>query len=145
MKITHLIPMTDFVLNEQNVWGGNENKYLEIGLSVIRYTNFLKQPLKLEMFVPCLGYGEPFNEFQMETLNSDDEVPELRLAYQKAKEKVLFAGFYQEYNATKTPNGGYLNTNIFNHKVEFLSGLETIQLTEFALNQIYGTSETLST
>ena len=144
MKITHLIPMTDFVLNSQTFHPYSDENLFELE-KIQRYAEFLKQPLKLEMFVPCLGYGEPFNEFQMETLNSDDEVPELRLAYQKAKEKVLFAGFYQEYNATKTPNGGYLNTNIFNHKVEFLSGLETIQLTEYALNQIYGTSETLST
>lgn len=143
MKITHLIPMTDFVLNSQTFHPYSDENLFELE-KIQRYAEFLKQPLKLEMFVPCLG-GEPFNKFQVDCLNSDDGVPELRLAYQKAKEKVLFAGFYQEYNATKTPNGGYLNTNIFNHKVEFLSGLETIQLTESALNQIYGTSETLST
>jgi len=49
------------------------------------YDSFLKQPLKLEMFVPCID-GVPFNY----SLHGNKE------DFEKAKEKVLFEGF--EFN-----------------------------------------------
>jgi|GEM_PF-4931357 len=47
----------------------------------VNYANFLNQPLKLEMFVPCVD-GEPFN-YSKHGLKEDFEI---------AKEKVLFEG-----------------------------------------------------
>ena len=49
------------------------------------YDSFLKQPLKLEMFVPCID-GVPFNY----SIHGNKE------DFEKAKEKVLFEGF--EFN-----------------------------------------------
>lgn len=148
--------MTDFVLNEQNVWGGNENKYLEIGLSVIRYTNFLKQPLKLEMFVPCDEGGNVVSD-----IITDDNYFGIHI-YEKAKEKVLFEGFeihilldddtkrLTSSNANFNPawynkeKGWYLSSGVGKMLVEDLIQYN-LELTESALNQIYGTIETLST
>ena len=42
-----LIPMTDFVL-EQHAESSNQNEFED---NCYKYANFLKQPLKLEMFI----------------------------------------------------------------------------------------------
>jgi hypothetical protein len=44
-----LISMTDFVLEQVNP-KNTDSQFCE---KIIYYANFLKQPLKLEMFVPC--------------------------------------------------------------------------------------------
>ena len=55
-KNNFLINMTDFVLNQKQSVSFNEKTFINeslISLEKIRnYANFLKQPLKLEMFVP---------------------------------------------------------------------------------------------
>ena len=48
-----LISMTDFVFEQKNFWNGNEFEFEELGKDCVKYANFLKQPLKLEMFFPC--------------------------------------------------------------------------------------------
>lgn len=83
--------MVDFVLQVVNADRPcDRGKMLdEIG----SYAEFLKQPLKLEMFVPC---DEEGNVIIIDTEHkenpkswSEDEIKQ----YSKAKEKVLFEGF----------------------------------------------------
>jgi hypothetical protein len=118
-----LISMTAFVLKK-----GEVLKYKNDIESVRNYANFLKQPLKLEMFVPCDEDGNAFNDFQLEILNSDDGVTELRKAYQQAKEKVLFE------NREEFRDWDY--TDVENSKIEDLitDGFEYV-LNENAIKQ----------
>lgn len=127
--MTKLISMTDFVSN-----------YTETGcllkeINKIRnYANFLKQPLKLEMFVPCVN-GEPFNHSKHGNVEQ----------YEKAKEKVLFEGFsfvkkLDDYCGNLfyrfEQNDEILNIN-FSHysSIEKLIELDNIELTKNALKQ----------
>ena len=48
-----LISMTDFVLEQSKKIMNCELTHLESHHQIVDYANFLKQPLKLEMFVPC--------------------------------------------------------------------------------------------
>jgi hypothetical protein len=99
-----LIPMTDFVLN-------NKNKYYnDFYREVNYYANFLKQPLKLEMFVPCNEDGEILNPEYVggkEVIydsSVQDAMMDKVLEYQKAKEKVLFEGFeWKKSNFSQKP------------------------------------------
>jgi len=84
-----LISMTDFVLSKKYTATGHEN-----------YAHFLKQPLKLWMFVPCDEDGnvleEPvhyetwlkLHEYEGSAIGFDEH-----LKYQQAKERCLFDGF----------------------------------------------------
>ena len=47
-----LISLSDYVLQ---LW--DDKLMSEIGIRAINYAKFLKQPLKLEMFVPCDDEG----------------------------------------------------------------------------------------
>ena len=87
-----LIPMTDFVNNV-----GNMENYPshEKALSwIYNYATFLKQPLKLEMFVPCDEDGNVLEEPKIEEEYVDEHTTQIFAQYQydldKAKEKVLF-------------------------------------------------------
>jgi hypothetical protein len=87
-----LIPMTDFVLEqyEQFKKDGNPQRIVTIS----RYANFLKQPLSLDMFVPCDDEGnfltEPKeNDYKDETgFVNNAYFIELH-DYSKAKERIL--------------------------------------------------------
>lgn len=100
--------MTDFVLqvvqtpniNEAICWEQTQQRLDKI----YQYSLFLKQPLKLEMFVPCDEYGnvleEPsVSEFDNFDLNEGGQVVDYERynnacdEYEKAKEQVLFEGF----------------------------------------------------
>ena len=85
-----LISMTDFVL-EQNKPG---IPYLTAIDKCINYAKFLKQPLKLEMFIPCDDKGNVL-KFDYPQNNAFDEIAQLNFEkqYQREKEKVLFEGF----------------------------------------------------
>lgn len=131
-----IISMTDFVIHSYNEFP--KEKFEE---SVIQYAKFLKQPLTLSMFVPCDEKQNPLDEPQMrEERNSFDEVDmdydaqELH-DYIKAKEKVMFKGFYKEYNAIRSSRGGYLNENIYNHTVQLLVSAD-VELTESAIKKL---------
>lgn len=100
-----LIPMTDFVfqLGKTSTFDTDQidwyNKELDKLDQIRGYANFLKQPLKLEMFVPCDDDGivlevpenyhfyekrlDP-NEFRFNVIDC--------IEYKEAKEKVLFEG-----------------------------------------------------
>ena len=87
-----LISMTDFVLE---IGKQTEVKtYAWYFLKVTKYANFLKQPLTLDMFIPCDDKG---NVLKYETeyclAKKGSERFERHVNYWKAKEKVLFEGF----------------------------------------------------
>lgn len=106
-----LLSMTDFVLqvvqipnvNEAISWEQTENRLNKI----YQYSLFLKQPLKLEMFVPCDDEGNFLNEpnkkdyvfeHHPELVGNPKEYNEDKyrddcLEWIMAKEKVLFEGF----------------------------------------------------
>lgn len=141
-----LLSMTDFI-----------DKYLHTGDAVLqirtlgRYKDFLKQPLKLEMFVPCDNDGNILEEPQMiekrlgfDEVEMDYDYAELEL-YKKAKEKVLFKGFTAKEMDGKfwyvyDNNGEFfysfplINSDLY-RKVEDLIQLD-LELTESALNQL---------
>ena len=76
--------MTDFVLKQMN-----EVMLDRTGAVCARlgnYAQFLKQPLKLGMFLPCGDMGN--------VLSDPGLIPSYELEqYRKAKERVLFSGF----------------------------------------------------
>jgi hypothetical protein len=97
-----LISMTDFVL------GNNKEPYME-GTKykdLVNYAKFLKEPLKLEMFVPCYSNGNLIEK------PNHDKVPEMdieqmkqywdewNMDYDRAKENVLFEGFNVRVQST---------------------------------------------
>jgi hypothetical protein len=133
-----LISMTDFVLH-QHAESSNQNEFED---NCFNYANFLKQEIKLEMFVPCID-NIPFSELQLEILNSDDAVPELRKVHKQAKEKVLFEGFEIATNkeGEKFILGDYTCLKISdleNGDVEDLVKYVHIKLTPNAIKRIFG-------
>jgi hypothetical protein len=102
----NLIPMIDFVLEQSEIGFeiqilSHQNKNRADRFSkLVKYANFLKQPLKLEMFIPCDEDGnileEPMNyKYWVKKSIGIPYILDLRQyeIYQKAKEKVLFEGF----------------------------------------------------
>ena len=95
MEAIYLQSMTDFVLKIDVIVKQPEDQDTDDWslscFSVIEnYANFLKQPLKLGFFVPCDENGnvlDPSDAFKS---------CEKGFVYSKAKERVLFKGFYIE-------------------------------------------------
>ena len=91
-----LISMTDFVFS-QNTQNTSARRLSEI----IGYATFLKQPLTLEMFVPCDEDGnvleKPSKDMWDKFINSEfgsfDESYTYCFHYQEAESKVIFKGF----------------------------------------------------
>jgi hypothetical protein len=116
-----LIPMTDFVLerSKQSIidltFEESIKKSIKILKEIFEYAKFLKQPLKLEMFVPC---DEDGNILEEPDCNLDIRVSEMK-EYQKAKEKVIFEGFELCPNNGNVLKKGNILINI--------SNLETIE------------------
>lgn len=141
-----LISMTSFVLQQANYT--DVSNISEKYATIWNYANFLKKPLKLEMFVPCDENGNILEKperrcsligFDEQHYDYDDE--ELRI-YSEANERVLFKGF--EY--IKTDHNFY----IFNESelirldqshfhgtvtVEYISA-KNVELTETGIKQI---------
>ena len=92
-----LISMTDFVLNinelapkeSDQFFQSWQNKKLMI---IENYANFLKEPLKLEMFIHIDDNGKIAVRPQYETARRKEYLEEEKI-YFKAKEKVFFEGF----------------------------------------------------
>lgn len=101
-----LISMTDFVLNinelvpkeSDQFFQSWQNKKLMI---IENYANFLKEPLKLEMFIHIDDNGEIAVRPQYETARRKEYIEEEKI-YFKAKEKVLFEGFEHGYKWYET-------------------------------------------
>ena len=98
-----LIPMTDFVIKQNYITTLDisqidfYDKELKTLSNIRNYAKFLKQPLKLEMFVPCDEDGNVLEEPKIEEEYVDEHTTQIFAQYQydldKAKEKVLFEGF----------------------------------------------------
>lgn len=98
-----LISMADFVLGQTNKYQvEGVSDYLEISRVILtrirNYAEFLKRPLKLEMFVPCDEEGSVLEKpVKIQYFDPTEPVPEEIeqefYEYEKAKEKVLFEGF----------------------------------------------------
>ena len=137
-----LIKMSDFVL-EKNILDEKEIK------QIINYANFLQQPLKLEMFVPCDESGNVLEEYKLtekelfaDANNQCRFISSKEAQWISAKEKVLFEDFYWEGNYTignMEDEMIYIdeefcqNMNIEKFLTTIISDLE---LTESAISQI---------
>jgi len=122
-----LISMTDFVLDLQET----ESRVKGTLDSVIKYANFLKQPLKLEMFVPSIN-NEPFNYSKHGN----------KKEFEQAKEKVLFEGFEVCNRTTKIDcvvyNEDHITLKLLKDKtIEYLIN-RNITLTPNAIKRIFG-------
>ena len=87
---------------------------------IFKYNDFLKQPLKLEMFIPCNDNGEPLEKPVKENYRDivTNKFDEYGYAvdleeYKYAKERVLFKGFYLS-------NNGKYNTAIKNNRITLI-------------------------
>lgn len=94
-----LMSMTDYVLE-------NYNKVYCEGDCIVftnkceTYANFLKQPLELWMFIPCVG-NEPF-DYSKHGLKED---------FEKAKDRVLFEGIEVKSGKANHLKELYINNN----------------------------------
>lgn len=116
----NLIGMTDFVL-EQNKKG--RVYYDDLWNIVINYANFLKQPLKLWIFVPCDENGNVLEKPICQ------EYALANQKYQQAKERCLFENHDLDIETIKH----HINLG---RTVEYFDSFETLQLTSTALKQI---------
>ena len=154
METFRLKSMTDFVL-EQNYTTTLDmsqidlyDKELSILEKIRNYAKFLKQPLKLEMFVPCDEYGNVLEEPKIKEEEIDEHTTQIFAKYQyyldKAKEKVLFEGFkpYEDYECAKYEDV-YVDEEVCDGKftIEELIkdvGKTKIKLSQTALDIIFG-------
>lgn len=138
-----LIPMTDFVLRINEIEKEIDQFFDSWRMKQLRiienYAKFLKQPLKLEMFVPCDDDGnvlaEPKKPHTFASENSDEYIKKWKSEieiYNKAKEKVLF-----ELNSPVAVET--MNYHISrNRNIEYLANFGSIKLTQNSLNVIFG-------
>lgn len=128
-----LMSMTDFVLEQTELYKEDKLSVFDFALRVKKYAQFLKQPLKLEMFIPCDEDGSILSEPKCN--HSFDIHGEVVLHHEgcnikdwnKSKEKVLFEGF----NDIEAINYHILRKR----NIEYLSKFGTIELTPNAIKQ----------
>lgn len=135
--------MQDFVLEQTNKitneW--SEDDQIRLLDKISNYANFLKQPLKLEMFVPYDKDGE-FLEKPIKE-NFTDETGFVNNAffietndYLKAQEKVLFKGFYVKmYDEPKDGILGVIKDDNFQFKGIWYEGEEGFRLNDICAKQ----------
>lgn len=110
------------------------------------YDDFLEQPLKLEMFVPCDEEGDILEEptnYEKRLLNMMTEYNDEVYTYYKAKAKVLFEGIEFRKNGgvnfltIKEDTFAFFDFNVKfkNLTIEYLIQYD-LQLTENAVKQI---------
>lgn len=133
--IQKLIPMTDFVLQQEQLFKEKKANDCLQSLLMFRYANVLKTPLALNMFVPADENGNP--------LQDPGLIPSQELNdYRKAKDKILFEGFTGDYDdegfyvenkehVTLFPDE--FGTKIIEHLTQ-----DNLTLTPHALKLIYG-------
>ena len=135
-----LISMTSFVL-QRDITDIKQRD------SIVKYANFLKLPLKLEMFVPCDEDGNVLEEPKIEEEYVDEHTTQIFAQYQydldKAKEKVLFEGIEFRKNGgvnfltIKEDTFAFFDFNVKfkNLTIEYLIQYD-LQLIENAVKQI---------
>lgn len=145
-----LVSMVDFVLKLNNKNSGTyvnseaHQLLFDMYSKIWKYANFLKQPLKLGMFVPCDENDVPLVEpknMADSILDGDNgkEWAIKKIEYQQAKDRVLFEGF--EY--LEDEEGFYLehdNVTLFpdefgNYTIENLIQ-DNLTLTASAIKQL---------
>ena len=132
--------ITDFVL-EQNNTIPKDLKLINNYKNIINYANFLKQPLKLEMFVPCDKYGNVLFKPKWDELQPSeyyhDYLYELD-QYQQAKEKVLFEGFEKAKIGSFDFKRGYslFKISYYEDIEDFLNNVRDIILTQNAIKKL---------
>ena len=144
--------MTDFVLRINEIEKEIDQFFDSWRMKQLRiienYAQFLKQPLKLEMFVPCDDEGIVLEEPKIEEEYVDEHTTQIFAQYQydldKAKEKILFEGFepYEDYECAKYEEV-YVDEEVCDGKftVEDLikdAGNTKIKLSQTSLNAIFG-------
>jgi hypothetical protein len=137
-----LIPMTDYVLEKANdpmiIASDVQHQIVVEYYSLVDYASFLKQPLKLEMFIPCDDDGNVLEPvIQMDYIHQIEgyapkhpqECYEHDLAiYKKALSKVIFKVGFENNNSYffRNPNG--TGTIEYNPNTKrFYFGLKTIE------------------
>ena len=147
-----LISMTEFILSDKVK---SALEYEESYKMIRSYANFLKEPLKLEMFVPCDEDGNVLEEPKIEDYFDDGFNFEFNQKhfkdvvlkeYYNAKEKVLFEGFEIihedkvtitiEYNHFQLDYNKVLNVFANHRTIEDLAKYNLIEITENAIKQI---------
>lgn len=127
-----LQPMTDYVLEQNKKSDSMGNSFWKC----LNYANFLKQPLKLGMFVPCDEYDVHLEKCA-ECLDSYNLICEThKIEFEQAKERVLFKGF-ELLNDELFINGKLFWVGKFdgNETVEDLIPINII-LTDYAIKQL---------
>lgn len=130
-----LLSTTDYVLNEyqDHIFRAGSQCH-EFMKDVTDYAEFLKQPLKLGMFIPCDEQGNVLEE-PIETIGGVEKYAE---QYQQAKDKVLFKDigefeifedepvvWFKKYALWKTPNKWFFQKNAIKVKtIEDLVNLD---------------------
>ena len=146
METFRLKSMTDFVINKRkellrhSEYKNDLENYANI---IYNYAQFLKHPLKLEMFFPCDEDGDILDEpedYEVRLPNMMTEYNDEVYRYKQAKEKVLFEGFEitdeTEFLISKYGFSLYFN-QIEDFNIEhLLTWSNEIQLTENAIKQI---------
>lgn len=136
-----LIPLSDFVLEQTtNEWSATRRLSLIIG-----YAEFLKQPLKLEMFVACgERYQNVLDEPNFSKFEHEKDFDTYLQTYADAEKRVLFTGFSvgkfgfkDQYYVKFGDNmkAVFPFPNIRNYTIEDLIEFD-IELTPSALKQI---------
>ena len=89
MKI--ILTTTEFVkqMDIGYSWSYNHEERYDL---IVNYANFISQPLKLEMFIPCDEDGN-FKKKPQWTFENQDWIHEDEREYNEAKSKVLFEGW----------------------------------------------------
>lgn len=151
-----LIPMTTFVVEQPTTyeWGAIIPQY-RLYQNILKYAQFLKQPLALWMFIPCDSNGKLYDMLEVEKWKEHSHYSthykeELEF-FEQAKSRVLFEGF--EIELSKSRIGFYLPEyncidysivqNNFSSPSKWLTTIEDLiiysglTLTETA-KQIYG-------
>ncbi|MFV0205317.1 hypothetical protein [Empedobacter falsenii] len=144
-----LISMTDFVLEQTELlYEKNQSKLIH---RVVNYAQFLKQPSKLGMFVPCDDAGNIVQSISFTPCGCP--VWDGGQKYQQAKERVLFEGFeiVEKREVYNSINGILIDLDAQTWQIEGSIGIgggylidETIEdlvtldltLTETAIKQI---------
>lgn len=124
METFRLISMTDFVLN-QDITDIKQRD------SIVKYANFLKQPLKLEMFFPCDEDGNILNNPFASDKDAGSEKEFKQIQYNNSKEKVLFE------NIPIAQAKWLVNTfSTIESLSDIINTITPIYLTESAIKQI---------
>ena len=97
--------------------------------SLVDYSNFLKRPLELGMFIPTDKEGNVLGEPEVMTFICVESQSEYLKQYQEAKDRVLFKGFTLEMAKNMEYNISRFRT------IEYLTPFD-LELTESAIKQL---------